>query len=298
MKKVMNKLIRNEKGQAMPIVLILLLIGGLIIGPLLGFMSAGVKAGQAHERMMERLYAADAGIEDALWKIINDPPGIYPHSYQLTDVNGMSVDVQIDEVTIFYGQEIGAGGVHQDWMTLKSERVLPPYYDAGEGTYIHEWRLKMTNKIKASIMLYEVKIPCPSDLEYYTGLTNEDIAGLAPPPKSDFEDGVLTDEVAGSVRTLTWEFPEPRPEVNAAPDPDNGIYTAVSCTFKLKGPEDAGEILNFFVEAKRQDIGNVWEFKPYKITACADDGSAVVTTVTARALRGAGTAFISYWQIE
>ena len=38
--------IRDEKGQAMVLVLILMLIGGLIVAPLLGFMSAGLKAGR------------------------------------------------------------------------------------------------------------------------------------------------------------------------------------------------------------------------------------------------------------
>lgn len=293
-------MIRDEKGQALILVLILLLVGGLITAPLLGFMSTGLMVGQVFENKMDGLYAADAGIEDALWKIMNDPS--YPNSYQLTDVNGMLVDVVIVEVTVFYGEEIGAGGVHENWMTLESERVQPPYYDGGVGAYIHEWRLRMTNTINANVMLYSVIVAFSADLEYYTGLTNEDIAGLAPPPKSDFEDGTLTDEVVGSMRILTWEFPSPRLEVKAAPDPDAEppIYTTVTTTFELKGLEDAGEISGYWVNAKRQDIGTLWEYKSFKITATAlaDDGGTVVTTVTARALRGGGTIFISYWEIE
>ena len=76
MKIALNKLIKNEKGQAMPIVMILLLIGGLIIAPLLGFMSTGVLAGQVYEEKMDGLYAADAGIENAIWKLLNGD-----HSY-------------------------------------------------------------------------------------------------------------------------------------------------------------------------------------------------------------------------
>ena len=39
MKRAWNKLKRGEKGQALISVIILLVIGGLIIAPLLGFMS-------------------------------------------------------------------------------------------------------------------------------------------------------------------------------------------------------------------------------------------------------------------
>ena len=94
MKGARNKLKRGEKGQALIIVVILLAIGGLIIAPLLSFMSAGLVAGQVYEVEMEGLYAADAGIEDAFWKLLN---GEIPHATQpfcnLTDINGMDVEV-------------------------------------------------------------------------------------------------------------------------------------------------------------------------------------------------------------
>lgn len=91
MKGTWNKLRRGEKGQALIIVLILMALGGLIIAPLLGFMSAGLVAGQVFEVKMEGLYAADAGIEDTLWKLLN---GYYLPPHYLTDVNGMDVTVE------------------------------------------------------------------------------------------------------------------------------------------------------------------------------------------------------------
>jgi len=91
MKRTLNKLIRDEKGQTLIIVLILMVLGGLIIAPLLGFMSAGLKAGQVFEVKMEGLYAADAGIEDSLWKLLN---GYYLPPHYLTDVNEMEVTVE------------------------------------------------------------------------------------------------------------------------------------------------------------------------------------------------------------
>ena len=64
--------------------MILVLVGGLIIVPLLGFMSTGLIVGQVFEKKMAGLYAADAGIEDAMWKLLN---GYYAPPHNLTDVN-------------------------------------------------------------------------------------------------------------------------------------------------------------------------------------------------------------------
>ncbi len=91
MKRIANKAIRDEKGQALLIVVILMLVGGLIIAPLLGFMSTGLIAGQVFEEKMEGLYAADAGMENACWKLLNGEWDINPTS-TLT-VNGMEVTV-------------------------------------------------------------------------------------------------------------------------------------------------------------------------------------------------------------
>lgn len=92
MKRKLKELVRDETGQAFILALIMLLLGGLIMAPLLGFMGTGLKAGQAYEKRMAELYAADAGIEDAIWKIKN---GLVPDEglvYDLT-VNGKEVHV-------------------------------------------------------------------------------------------------------------------------------------------------------------------------------------------------------------
>ena len=98
-KITLNRLVRDEKGKALILVLINLVLGGLILTPLLGIMSTGLMAGQVYERKMYEYYAADAGVEDAIWKIQNKEvvicPGDPTRSYTLSDVNGKSVDVTI-----------------------------------------------------------------------------------------------------------------------------------------------------------------------------------------------------------
>lgn len=114
MKKILNTLIRNEEGIALPIVLILLVVGGLIIAPLLSYMSSGLIVGQTYEAMADELYAADSGVEDGLWQIaynhLDDLFGSYdPYDYD-TDyeypashpvlVNGIDVDVTIENIWV------------------------------------------------------------------------------------------------------------------------------------------------------------------------------------------------------
>jgi len=68
----LKKLAReDEKGYILILVLILLVVGGLVLTPLLGLMSTGLVSGTIYERKMDEYYAADAGVEDAVWKIQN-----------------------------------------------------------------------------------------------------------------------------------------------------------------------------------------------------------------------------------
>jgi cytoskeletal protein CcmA (bactofilin family) len=68
MKRMWNKLRRGEKGQALIIALILMLVGGLIIAPVLAYVGSGLWTGKVvYEERMGELYAADAGVEDGLW---------------------------------------------------------------------------------------------------------------------------------------------------------------------------------------------------------------------------------------
>jgi len=112
MKRMPNKLIKNERGQALIIVLILLLLGVLVITPLLGFMGTGLKAGQSNENLMQRVYAADAGIEDALWRIQHSQvPPDNQQPYLLPLINGKNVSVTVpsgrDSMITFF-KEVGA----------------------------------------------------------------------------------------------------------------------------------------------------------------------------------------------
>lgn len=128
----MRNLSRDEKGAALILALLLLLIGGLISAALLGYMGSGILVGEVHERRTAELYAADAGVEDAIWWIYhqdewegdwpcnaNSPPA----AYIITNTDGGVAEVNDKrvEVTIGYADSraynitstsITEGGTH------------------------------------------------------------------------------------------------------------------------------------------------------------------------------------------
>lgn len=130
MKKILKRIAKEEGGQVFILALVLLIVGGLVITPLLNYMGTGLKAGQTFENETEELYAADAGVEDAMWqlqqgdlstiedtttaeaygKILTglppyvvdhdddpdtDPITFYSGTYSIADVNGLGVVVTI-----------------------------------------------------------------------------------------------------------------------------------------------------------------------------------------------------------
>jgi hypothetical protein len=102
MKSIVKKMVRDEKGAALVLALILLLVGGLISAALLGHMGAGLLAGEVYGRRTEELYAADAGVEDAIWNIQNGEVTLCPGQpieppFDI-NVNGKNVEVTIEYV--------------------------------------------------------------------------------------------------------------------------------------------------------------------------------------------------------
>jgi len=95
MKKLLRSLARNESGQGVLLtVLILLILGALIIVPLINLMGTGLETGRIHEERTEEFYAADAGVEDAIYKLVKgiEPPD---NPYTLPDINGKEVQVSL-----------------------------------------------------------------------------------------------------------------------------------------------------------------------------------------------------------
>lgn len=94
----MRRLIKGEKGYVLIAALLVLVVLGLISGPLLSYMVSGLRAGHVLETGAAELYGGDAGVMDAMWKIQNNMgpcSGSPTLHYTISDVNGKEVDVTI-----------------------------------------------------------------------------------------------------------------------------------------------------------------------------------------------------------
>jgi len=91
----MREVSKGEKGYIVILALIVLVVVGLISGPLLSFMVTGLMAGHTCETGADELYAADAGVQDGVLRITELCPGAPSTQYTIPDINGKDVHVTV-----------------------------------------------------------------------------------------------------------------------------------------------------------------------------------------------------------
>jgi len=140
-----KRLVRGEKGQTMIMALVLLAVGGLIIAPLLAYMSTGLISGEVYNRRTAELYAADAGVVDAVWKIRHQVDEVvelscgssnHTWTYDISDVNGKRVEISIEyvdednyRITSIAATDDGGGTAAIDSATAVESYVSVAYMD-------------------------------------------------------------------------------------------------------------------------------------------------------------------------
>lgn len=119
--RILKQLIKSEAGQALPIVLSLLVLGGLTITPSLNYAATSLKASQGHKEKTAEFYSADAGIEHASWRLLYESD----FTESMTEQNP-SVEYSINEngkdVSIVVTRIAGLAG---DTLTLNVDYVIP-----------------------------------------------------------------------------------------------------------------------------------------------------------------------------
>ena len=143
-----KRLMRDEKGQLLIGTLLLLLIGTLIIVPTLGLMGTGITSGRVYEQKDDEIYAADSGVEDAMWRIRNDTlndtlssTGYKEYDYSTSYsypfnlfVNNKTVTVKIQNIWIPTG--ISAPTAQVAEQIIDDEKlIIIGYPDAAASTY-------------------------------------------------------------------------------------------------------------------------------------------------------------------
>lgn len=89
----------GEKGQALPLAILVLAIGTLVISPFLGHASASLIGSGVYEQRIEGIYACDAGIEYAIWSLQSGTLEVAEGSSGTLPgftLNGMTVNTVVD----------------------------------------------------------------------------------------------------------------------------------------------------------------------------------------------------------
>ena len=145
MKRMINrkniKLRKDEAGYALMWVLVVIILAGIILVPLLLLMTSGLHSSAHHEERMHRFYAADAGMEDAAYRIQTNDDGL-PQStgdswnYMLDEeVNDYQVDVTIENLWVLTGLETDAHGTLPHESLVAVGQIIEFDEEEGTGTY-------------------------------------------------------------------------------------------------------------------------------------------------------------------
>ena len=255
MKEILCELVRDQKGQASIIVLCFLVVGGLLIAPLLAHMSTELNAGRIQEEKMALSYAADAGIEDALWMLKHIGVLLEPYDYETAytyslpqNVNGATVTSSIKQIWPLAGLESDQNGT----LSPSCLQIIGGIIDVEAGEYKV---LISYDGSQGDLFIDRVGVRLPSGFEYVT----------------DSSSGVTTDNPtdidwrAGKV--LLWDF---QPAVNftdlPSSDPEGGgfnpgtEYPAVRIlTFKVSPVGEMVDGSYSWIRTTNSDLYLAWD---------------------------------------
>jgi hypothetical protein len=98
---LLKRILKKEAGQALPMALILLVLGGLLVVPSLALMHTNLNANRTVNQSNLELYAADAGVEEVMWHIRYEPGFQLPvvgvqKPVTVPQINGTTVTAVLD----------------------------------------------------------------------------------------------------------------------------------------------------------------------------------------------------------
>ena len=280
----MKLLSKRESGQALILALVLLLIGSLMLPPLLALASTGLKSSQVYERKTDELFAADSGVEDALWKIIDESLDDLecgdPYPYILPQVNGLPVNVTITKLSLIEGlseEEYNPDSPHEGWgeFEIPSGQVTRDY-DEGWVEYNCDMTFTYTgvgNRQLETIGAFFAPFPGMDLIGYPYAITYTPVMTAY-----GLEDGSPETKIASGGFSFIWKWHEHYgPIFNPLPPDDTG---AVSFKFKIHDPDWSHSDCFLWATFKEQDISYVTDAPGlYKWLIEAEAGNTTVRSV-------------------
>lgn len=293
MVRLLKQLLSDEKGQALPIVLSLLAIGGLTIAASLSYCTTALKGSQIVREDMNGVYAAGAGVEHALWSVKNT---ILPLTELPGNINRMGVNIKTEvkkeNYTLYLGTLVETGKFCN---YLDVDGVMA--WDEGRQAYEYTITVEITPPWQGEggnpkVFLDEVGARLPPGYGYTTG------PGKMPGPLDTSDPDLPVPP--GGARQVQWLWSGGgRPMLWDSPQEDQRVMEVTQAFYLAGQGSTEGEYA--WVVASG-DIGTVSEVtgKIYKITATAkrpEDGRRTAEIVADVVLESSGKIHILSWRI-
>lgn len=265
----------------MPIVLVLLALGGLTIASSLNYIASSLNSKRIIDEDVKGLYAADAGLENTIWSLEN----ALPPPQQLTEnINNMQVTIETinkGTYTLYLG-ELVPPGVHNEYLDIQRQIAWSEQEQAYQYTIIITWQPGSGIPV---IHIDQIGARLPPGYCYKPDSAAMFVDNAATWPPEDVLDRV-------GAHMVNWQFGSPAPGVSEH-DPQ------LTQAFYITGEGDL-EGTYAWIVANREDVGAVGEITGglYTITATASrpqDGK--ITGKIAADIMIAEDTYITSWQI-
>ncbi|MFC2051955.1 hypothetical protein ACFLT4_04425 [Chloroflexota bacterium] len=277
----MKKFLSCQKGQALPIVLGLLAIGGLTITVSLNYATTNLNGSRIVDERVRGIYAAGAGVERALWSLGR---GEGPPTQLSENVSGMAVGMETLDLGTFtlYQGELADPGAQSNKLDVSSNITW-----VEDDRYRFE--ITVTLLVDQTIHLDTTGARIPPGYDYDNSVTRSDGEATSDPEITQDDQGAYL---------LNWLWNDwglTRPRL----DKDNTEFTL---TFYINGTGSlAGQYA--WVVADPGAIGLVGEITGtrYRITATAtrpEDGRTTAEIASDVMIQDDGTMNITSWQIS
>jgi len=281
----MKGLAKGQKGQALIAALIVLVVGSLILSPLLGLMGTGTKSGQVTDRKVHETYAADAGVEDAMWHIRNndiekddllrevlgagynhyDYSSDYSYTYN-SSVNDKDVAVNITNVWMpMITPTPDAATARQ--IIEGAKLMIVGYPSSNTSTYVIKITYNWTTGQKDSLKVKTIGIWISPGFGYVSGSSDFEKASGKPyysvPVVSPYKGGTA----------VVWNFSSVA--LSSFPNKASDSPLVVTVTFKYTGPEgQIPELVSSWIDTTGMESSGItytWDdsIRLYKIVSQA-----------------------------
>ncbi|MFC1966512.1 hypothetical protein ACFLWI_06170 [Chloroflexota bacterium] len=281
MVRFLKQFLSCQKGQALPIVLALLAIGGLTIAVSLNYATTSLKGSQIVGERIKGIYAADAGVEHVLWSL---GKGGEPAEQLSENISGMTVSMQDEDLGTFtlYCGELAEPGAQSNKLDLNSTI-----------TWVEGDRYRcdviVTLLVDQTLFIEITGARIPLGYHY------EDDSVTRSDGEAASEPEITVDDHGADLLNWLWqEWGLARPRL----DKSNPEFTL---TFYING---TGSLSGHYawVVTDSAAIGLVGEITGtrYRITATAarpDDGRTTAKIVSDVMIQDDGTMYITSWQI-